>query len=158
MRKFNFNFSHAYKYDFNEFIKQDLKTLEKHSFIGASADYTYNINYKFIAGAWFDTQRAHLNAWEVGYTYQRKCWNYSLIYKERTDPQLTSAGISAKRKNGVYFSFNFYPVGGVRYDLSLRENTSAVGSGYGTSSTKVSTSSSSSGVSGGSSGTSGRVD
>lgn len=158
LRKFNFNFSHAYKYDFNEFIKQDLNTLEKHSFIGASADYTYNINYKFIAGAWFDTQRAHLNAWEVGYTYQRKCWNYSLIYKERTDPQLTSAGISAKRKNGVYFSFNFYPVGGVRYDLSLRENTSAVGSGYGTSSTKVSTSSSSSGASGGSSGTSGGVD
>lgn len=124
-RKFNFNLSHAYKYDSVEAINQE-KAMQKHNFIGVSADYTYNINYKFVSGAWFDTQRAHLNAWEVGYTFQRKCWNYSLLYKERIDPQLTSAGIRAKTKNGIYFTFNFYPIGGVRYDLSLQENTSGV--------------------------------
>ena len=136
MRKFNLNISHAYKYDILEAISQE-KIIQKHSFIGANADYTHNINYKFFAGAWFDTQRTGLNAWEFGYTYQRKCWNYSIIYKERIDPQLTSAGIRAKRKNGVYFSFNFYPVGGVRYDFALREDTSAVGSGYGVTTTNA---------------------
>lgn len=124
-RQFNFNLLHAYKYDLIEAINQE-KAMQKYNFIGANANYTYNINYKFVSGVWFDTQRAHLNAWEVGYTYQRKCWNYSLLYKERIDPQLTSAGIKAKRKNGIYFTFNFYPIGGVHYDFSLRENTSGV--------------------------------
>ena len=139
MRKFNLNLSHAYKYDIIE-DENFAWQMQKNSFIGVSADYTHNINYKFIAGAWFDTQRSDLNAWEVGYVYQRKCWNYSLLYKERTDPQLTSAGIRAKTKNGVYFTFNFYPVGGVRYDFSLRENTNAVGSGYGVTSTHTNSS------------------
>lgn len=129
-QKFNFNLSHAYKYDSTEALNQD-KLFQKHNFIGANADYTYNINYKFVAGAWFDTQRADLNAWEIGYTYQRKCWNYSLLYKERIDPQLTSAGIRAKTKNGVYFTFNFYPIGGVRYDVSLQERTNAISGGVG---------------------------
>lgn len=127
-KSFNLNLSHAYKYDLTEAINQE-KIIQKHNFIGFSADYTYNINYKFVSGVWFDTQRAHLNAWEIGYTYQRKCWNYSLLYKERIDPQLTSAGIKAKIKNGVYFTFNFYPIGGVHYDISLQESTSAVSSG-----------------------------
>lgn len=123
--KFNLTFSHAYKYDDSEYIIQEIPT-QKHNFIGTRADYTHNINYKFFSGAWFDTQRANLNAWEVGYTYQRKCWNYSLVYKERIDPQLTSAGIKAKSKNGLYFTFNFYPIGGVSYDFSLQENENAV--------------------------------
>lgn len=127
-RKFNFNLSHTYKYDLTEAVSQE-KAIQKHNFIGVNTSYTHNINYKFVSGAWFDTQRTHLNAWEVGYTYQRKCWNYSLLYKERIDPQLTSAGIKAKRKNGIYFTFNFYPIGGVHYDLSLQENTSGILSG-----------------------------
>ncbi|TQR43060.1 LPS-assembly protein LptD [Campylobacter sp. MIT 12-8780] len=123
LQKFNFNFTHAYKNDASENL-----TSTKHSFIGARVDYSPNINYKLFSGVWFDTQRAHLNAWEVGYTFQRKCWNYSIVYKERIDPQLTSAGINAKSKNGVYFVFNFYPIGGVQYDFSLQENESQVGS------------------------------
>ena len=124
-QKINFNLSHAYKYDASEYANLEIP-IQKYNFINTKVDYTHNINYKFFSGAWFDTQRANLNAWEVGYTYQRKCWNYSLIYKERIDPQLTSAGIKARVKNGLYFVFNFYPIGGVSYDLSLQENENAV--------------------------------
>ena len=60
--------------------------------------------------------------WELGYTYQRKCWNYSLMYRERIDPKLTSAGISARNQSGFYLVFNFYPLGGVGYDFALQEN------------------------------------
>ncbi|WP_348518994.1 LPS-assembly protein LptD [Campylobacter sp. CCS1377] len=107
----NWTFSHAYRNDIDG----------KYSFIGTRADYIYNYNYKIFSGIWFDTQRAHPNMWEVGYTYQRKCWNYSLMYRERIDPQLTSGGIKAKTQSGFYFVFNFYPLGGVKYDLSLDE-------------------------------------
>lgn len=123
--KINLNLSHAYKYDPSEISNLELN-LQKYNFISARIDYTHNVNYKFFAGAWFDTNRDHFNAWELGYSYQIKCFNYSLIYKERIDPQLTSAGITAKLRRGVYFAFNFYPIGGLNYDLSLRENESAV--------------------------------
>ncbi|TKX31803.1 LPS-assembly protein LptD [Campylobacter estrildidarum] len=113
---FNWNFSHAYQN--NEY--------GKYNFIGTRANYIVTPNYNLFGGIWLDTQRAHANMWELGYTFQRKCWNYSLMYRERIDPQLTSAGITAKNQSGVYFVFNFYPIGGIKYDFSLAETESKI--------------------------------
>lgn len=114
--KLNWNFSHAYQND----------EYGKYSFIGTHANYNLTANYNLFGGIWFDTQRAHANMWELGYTYQRKCWNYSLVYRERIDPRLTSGGITARNQSGVYFIFNFYPIGGVKYDFSLEDNENAI--------------------------------
>jgi len=119
LERFNASLTHAYLND-KELLER------KYSFISSQFDYTLNANYKLFSGAYFDTQQAHLNAWEAGFSYQRQCWNYSLMYKERIDPQLSSRGIKAKNKSGVYLAFNFYPLGGVGYDFSLTENESAV--------------------------------
>ncbi|TKX32806.1 LPS-assembly protein LptD [Campylobacter aviculae] len=113
---FNWNFSHAYQN--NEY--------GKYNFIGTRANYIATPNYNLFGGIWFDTQRSHANMWELGYTFQRKCWNYSLMYRERIDPQLTSAGITAKNQSGVYFVFNFYPLGGIKYDFSLAETENKI--------------------------------
>lgn len=110
--KFQMDFSHAYQND----------EYGKYSFIGTRANYTITPNYNLFGGVWLDVSRAHANMWELGYSYQRKCWNYSLMYRERIDPQLTSGGISAKNQSGIYFVFNFYPLGGVGYDFSLQES------------------------------------
>ncbi|TQR31948.1 LPS-assembly protein LptD [Campylobacter sp. MIT 99-7217] len=128
--RFNLNFSHAYKYDSDLSVRQNgvISQAPKYSFIGTQANYSYNANFNFFSGIWFDTNRANINSWELGYTFQRKCWNYSLMYRERIDPQLTSAGIKAKNKSGVYFVFNLYPIGGVKYDFALEENENAVNS------------------------------
>lgn len=121
-----YNLSHAYKVDERLASEQNSKT--KYSFVGAQLKVLYAQNVQLFASAWFDTQRRQVNAWDIGYTFQRKCWNYSLVYRERVDPQLTSAGISSKNKSGVYFLFNFYPIGGVNYDFSLQESESLVSS------------------------------
>ncbi|MBZ7940588.1 MULTISPECIES: LPS-assembly protein LptD [Campylobacter] len=113
---FNLNFSHAYQN--NEY--------GKYNFIGTHANYIITPNYNLFGGIWLDTQRSHANMWEFGYTFQRKCWNYSLMYRERIDPQLTSAGITAKNQSGVYFVFNFYPIGGIKYDFSLTETENKI--------------------------------
>ena len=126
LKDFRFNFSHAYKYD-AQYINSVNNIVPKYSFIAARADYNLNSNYKLISGILFDTQRAHINSWEIGYMFQRKCWNYSLTYRERIDPQLTSGGIKANSKSGVYFTFNLYPIGGIAYDFAVQENESMVG-------------------------------
>ena len=110
--RFNLDFSHAYQND----------AYGKYSFIGTRANHLATPNYNIFGGVWLDVSRAHTNMWELGYSYQRKCWNYSLVYRERIDPQLTSGGISAKNQSGIYFVFNFYPIGGVDYDFSLQES------------------------------------
>ncbi|KAA8604280.1 MULTISPECIES: LPS-assembly protein LptD [unclassified Campylobacter] len=108
---YNLNFSHAYQND----------EYGKYSFIGTNTNIELNKNYILFGGIWMDVQRSKANMWEAGYTYQRKCWNYSLVYRERIDPQLTSAGISAKNQSGVYFIFNFYPLGGIKYNFNTSE-------------------------------------
>lgn len=119
LNRLNATLTHAYL--------NDKSLLErKYSFISSQLDYTLNAHYKLFSGAYFDTQEAHLNAWELGFSYQRQCWNYSLMYKERIDPQLSSRGIKAKNKSGVYLAFNFYPLGGIGYDFSLTERENSV--------------------------------
>ncbi len=103
--------NHAYRFYENE----------KYNFIGTKTYYNINTNYQIFGGIWFDLNKTP-DKWEIGYTYQRKCWNYSLMYKEDISPKLTSAGISAKDQSGLYFMFNFYPIGGVAYDFALEEN------------------------------------
>ncbi|WP_442867729.1 LPS-assembly protein LptD [Campylobacter sp. W0066.2] len=98
---------------------------EKYNFLGTKAQYDINTNYQIFGGLWFDLNKDP-EKWEIGYTYQRKCWNYSLIYRKDISPKLTSGGISAKDQSGVYFMFNFYPLGGVSYDFSLEENERSI--------------------------------
>ncbi|MBT0826834.1 LPS-assembly protein LptD, partial [Campylobacter lari] len=98
---------------------------EKYNFLGTKAQYNINSNYQIFGGLWFDLNKDP-EKWEVGYTYQRKCWNYSLMYRKDISPKLTSGGISAKDQSGVYFMFNFYPLGGVSYDFSLEENERSI--------------------------------
>ena len=112
-KNIDFNIFYAYKHS---------KSNDKASFVSTNFNYILNNNYSFFGGVWFDTKRSKANIWEIGYSYQKKCWNYSLMYKSRIDPQLTSAGINAKNKNGLYFTFNFYPLGGFSYDLAKEEN------------------------------------
>ncbi|WP_052243208.1 LPS-assembly protein LptD [Campylobacter volucris] len=107
--------SHAYRFYENE----------KYNFLGTKAQYNINANYQIFGGIWFDLNK-NPDKWEVGYTYQRKCWNYSLMYRQDISPKLTSAGISAKDQSGVYFMFNFYPIGGVSYDFALEESEKAL--------------------------------
>lgn len=98
---------------------------EKYNYLGTKMHYSFNNNYQFFGALWFDLSK-NPEKWEVGYAYQRKCWNYSLVYRNDISPKLTSGGISAKDQSGLYFMFNFYPIGGVAYDFSLEESEQSI--------------------------------
>lgn len=40
--------------------------------------------------------------WQSGIHYKRKCWDYSLIYKEDIEPKNTSAGLESKKPRGIF--------------------------------------------------------
>ncbi len=87
------------------------------SFITANA-YAKRNAYKFFAGLDYSFEDKFAKSWKVGYEFKRKCWNYTLIYKENRSPKLTSSGTDTVSRKGLYLAFELYPLGGTEYDFS----------------------------------------
>lgn len=107
--KYVFDFSHTYDKD------------EHNNFL--SLDYEHNIfknNYLF-AGLDYDFKESYAKSWYAGIKFTKKCWDYAIIYKEDVTPKLTSSGrASAENRRGIYLTFNLFPLGGVQYDFSTK--------------------------------------
>jgi len=80
--------------------------------------------YSLIGGWQYDIERSYTKSWRVGLLHQRKCWNYGVIYQQDVEPTTTTNGSASTRKNGIYFTINFYPMGGLHYDFSQSSTTS----------------------------------
>ncbi|MDR0468095.1 MAG: LPS assembly protein LptD, partial [Campylobacteraceae bacterium] len=105
--KYLLDFSHTYdKYADNNFF---------------SLDYEHNIfkNNYLYTGVDYDFKENYTKSWYAGFKFPKKCWDYAIIYKEDVTPKLTSSGKArAESKQGVYLTFNLFPIGGVKYDFS----------------------------------------
>ncbi|MCR8678605.1 MULTISPECIES: LPS-assembly protein LptD [Campylobacter] len=99
---------------------------DKESYISGSANFKLPYNYELFAGVDYDLQRDYTKMWQSGIHYKRKCWDYSLIYKEDIEPKNTSAGIESKKSQGVYLYFSFYPLGEFKYDFSIEQDSKAI--------------------------------
>ena len=68
----------------------------------------------------YDLERSYSKMWRLGLTRNRKCWNYTFVYQEDLEPKTSSNFYykKASRKRAFYFFINFYPFGGVGYDVS----------------------------------------
>ncbi|MDR1008081.1 MAG: LPS assembly protein LptD [Campylobacteraceae bacterium] len=72
----------------------------------------------------YDIDKSFMKAWNIGFAQSKNCWDYKIVYKEDIAPKLTSSGkASSVDKRGIYLLFNLYPLGGMRYEYSLAENS-----------------------------------
>jgi len=108
--EYKLNFLHTYSKDIN-----DLKT----NYLTLSASTNYIKNYNFFTSTNYDIDKNYFKSWKFGINMKRKCWNYTLTYKEDIEPNSSSSGFI--RKQGVYFLFNLIPIGGVNYNF-IQEN------------------------------------
>lgn len=83
-----------------------------------SLSYIYKNRYKFFYSLEYDLKLSNLNQYLFGFTYRKKCINYTISYKQTIDPILSKDSDSRKQR-GVYFMVNLYPLGGVTYDYAL---------------------------------------
>lgn len=83
------------------------------------------ISYEFIphniifSRAWYNINTKEIENYSIGITHKRKCINYTLEFKEDVSSKLTQSGIRSKKDRGIYLKFNLYPIGGVKYNVSL---------------------------------------
>lgn len=94
------------------------KNSKNNSFLSATLDFNYDRHHTLFSGIDYDLEEERSKMWKVGLSVKEKCYNYTLSYKEETRPKLTSAGSGSVRKEGLYVSFEIYPIGGTDYDFS----------------------------------------
>ncbi|ADV45728.1 LPS-assembly protein LptD [Nitratifractor salsuginis] len=61
----------------------------------------------------YDFKEKSSKNWEAGFTFDRKCWNITLAFKQDITPVLTKSGGGSIHNNAVMFQFNLVPFGGV---------------------------------------------
>lgn len=95
---------------------------QKDSYFSSSANINLPRYYKFL-GAWqYDIERDYTKMWKIGLTRNKKCWNYGFVYQRDIEPITTKTGSATKRTEGFYFNVDFYPMGGIHYDFSIKKD------------------------------------
>lgn len=114
---FSSRLSHSY-----ENIKR-VQRYDKDNYLILDASLNLPNFYKLFGKFEYDLERSYSKMWRLGLTHNRKCWNYTLVYQEDLEPK-TSSRLDykeAEKKRTFYFFVNFYPFGGVGYDVSTNK-------------------------------------
>ncbi len=116
---FNISLRHTYEHEKENKVTRDK---EDYTILNFSIDLP---NYYNLFAAWeYDWELEYNKMWRVGLTKNRKCWNFTLVYQEDIEPKTTNKinYEKAEKQRGIYFFVNFYPFGGLSYNVS-RDST-----------------------------------
>lgn len=106
---------HTYQHD-NEDVKE--------SFLTADFNIKYGNHYSYFGSLDYNFAQHYTNSWKLGLKMKKKCWEYTLIYREIVSPKLTSVGSDSVKKKGFYLAFELYPIGGTDYDFAKETSVS----------------------------------
>jgi LPS-assembly protein len=81
--------------------------------LGLYLRYRQSEAWTWYGGYNYDFKENRSKNWEAGFTFDRKCWNLTLMFKQDVTPILTQSGQGSLRNNAVIFQFNLVPFGGV---------------------------------------------
>ena len=100
---FNIALSHFYKKNFS--------TNEKTSYVTSSVKYRYNTHYSYMASYDYDLEQKAKKRAEIGFLYEKRCWNFGLRYAENNRPVLTSDNkASSVYDRYIYFTIVLKPL------------------------------------------------
>jgi len=106
---FDVELSHLYKDTFIEQIT-DTDPLRYTSFMTSSARYTYDEHYSYHVRYDYDLKTSLKKSAEIGFLYQKRCWNFGLRYVENNRPILTQQDASSVYDRYIYFSIALKPM------------------------------------------------
>lgn len=99
-------------------ISEEDKETKDYSYVTFYADSKYFTHYNVFSSVDYDFRDDEFKAWTVGFKKSLKCWDYSIQYRDKTTPKLTSSSIDSVNRQGIMFMFNLYPMGSVGYEIS----------------------------------------
>ncbi|EDZ61777.1 organic solvent tolerance protein [Sulfurimonas gotlandica GD1] len=121
---FNVSFSHLYK---DTFLEKTTAYTPYTSYITSSASYTYNKHYSYNVKYNYDVESSLKKGAEIGFLYQKRCWNFGLKYLENNRPVLTDTGSTSIYDRYIYFTVVLKPMmssdSGPLFEYKLPETT-----------------------------------
>ena len=94
---------------------------KNYNYMTLIASTNYFENFNTFASVNYDLNDDLFKSWSFGIKKLKKCWDYSITYKDLTLPSLTSSGADSVNRQGVMFLFNFYPLGNINYEVTTSE-------------------------------------
>ena len=94
---------------------------KNYNYMTLIASTNYFENFNTFASVNYDLNDDLFKSWSFGIKKLKKCWDYSITYKDLTLPSLTSSGADSVNRQGVMFLFNFYPLGTIDYEITTSE-------------------------------------
>ena len=85
----NIGLSHLYK---NTFLPETTTYTPYTSYLTSTARYTYDKHYSFNAIYNYDLEEEQKKSFEIGFLYQKRCWDFGIRYVENNRPVLTTVG------------------------------------------------------------------
>ncbi len=95
----------------SHFYKKNFDTDQKTNYYTSSLDYKYNTRYSYHAAYRYDIEKHLKKGEEIGFLYQKRCWNFGIKYVENNRPILLTGGKPASIYDRyVYFTITLKPI------------------------------------------------
>ncbi len=108
-KNYSANLIHTFQYGLDD---------KKENFLIAYFNAKYPNGYSIFANTLYDIADNYAQSWKIGFKREKKCWNFTVHYRESISPKLTSIGSDNVKKKGFYVAFELYPLGGTDYDFA----------------------------------------
>ena len=107
-----------YKFDLSHFKQKDEKNISDNlEFISTSISLKLNDKYSLFGHYAYNILDNSKRSWGIGYDMRKRCWNYTIHYKEEYRPVLTQDGANSDKEKMLYFLIELYPLGGFEYEV-----------------------------------------
>jgi LPS-assembly protein len=105
--KFSISLSHLYR---DTFLEKTATHTPLTSYLTSTASYTYDKHYSYHIAYNYDLEQSMKKSAEIGFLYQKKCWNFGLKYLENNRPILTDTGSTSIYDRYIYLTIVLKPI------------------------------------------------
>jgi len=104
------------EFDFSHVFQDDLT--HKGNYFRTRLEYDLDNKYTLFGFYTYDYEEKEARNWGLGWTMSRRCWSYSIGYREETRPILTKNGANSIFDKTLFFQIQLLPLGGFEYDYT----------------------------------------
>jgi len=104
---FSLSLSHLFK---DSFLPRTDDYTPYTSYLTSSINYAYNEHYSYFAKLDYDLEQKFKKSSQIGFLYQKRCWEFGLKFLENTRPIITKSGTDSIDDRYLYFTVLLKPL------------------------------------------------
>lgn len=109
------------RYTYQDTPTSGSSSSKNYNYLTFIADTNYFESFNVFASVNYDLKDDLFKSWSFGIKKVKKCWDYTITYKDLTVPNLTSSGADSVNRQGIMLLFNLYPLGAIDYEVTMAE-------------------------------------